>query len=144
MGRYSPSGTVKLLSALLAVTCFPLMTVNAFACEPQKYSAAFDACMASGEAAEGVTYAMAECLEAELLVQDQALNGAYKATISALEEDQRDRLRAAQRAWVQYRDLKCASEASSGGTADRLNGPGCLIGATMERTAELVEFADGF
>ena len=102
-----------------------------------RYSPAYDACMSSGEAAQGVTVAMADCTSAEIEVQDAKLNAAYQQAMRGLEEAPRQKLREAQRAWIKFRDTKCASEANSGGTMDILNSGGCILDATVRRTIEL-------
>jgi uncharacterized protein YecT (DUF1311 family) len=107
-----------------------------------RYSPAYDACMSSGEAAEGVTVAMADCTSAEIEVQDAKLNAAYQQAMRGLEEGPRQKLREAQRAWIKFRDTKCASEANSGGTMDILNSGGCILDATVRRTIELEAMGD--
>ena len=107
-----------------------------------RYSPAYDACMSSGEAAEGVTVAMADCTSAEIDVQDAKLNAAYQQVMRGLEEAPRQKLRDAQRAWIKFRDTKCASEANSGGTMDILNSGGCILDATVRRTIELEAMGD--
>lgn len=107
-----------------------------------RYSPAYDACMSSGEAAQGVTVAMADCTSAEIEVQDAKLNAAYQQAMRGLEEAPRQKLREAQRAWIKFRDTKCASEANSGGTMDILNSGGCILDATVRRTIELEAMAD--
>lgn len=107
-----------------------------------RYSPAYDACMSSGEAAQGVTVAMADCTSAEIEVQDAKLNAAYQQAMRGLEEAPRQKLREAQRAWIKFRDTKCASEANSGGTMDILNSGGCILDATVRRTIELEAMGD--
>jgi uncharacterized protein YecT (DUF1311 family) len=98
--------------------------------------------MSSGEAAQGVTVAMADCTSAEIEVQDAKLNAAYQQVMRGLEEGSRQKLRDAQRAWIKFRDTKCAAEANSGGTMDILNSGGCILDATVRRTIELEAMGD--
>jgi uncharacterized protein YecT (DUF1311 family) len=98
--------------------------------------------MSTGDAANGVTVAMSDCISAEIDVQDAKLNSAYQQTMRELEEGQRAKLRDAQRAWIKFRDSKCASESQSGGTMDILNGGSCVLDATARRTIELEAMAD--
>lgn len=107
-----------------------------------RYSPAYDACMSSGEAAQGVTVAMADCTSAEIEAQDAKLNVAYQQAMRGLEEGPRQKLREAQRAWIKFRDTKCASEANSGGTMDILNSGSCILDATVRRTIELEAMVD--
>ena len=99
-----------------------------------------DACLDSGEAAQGVTTAMAACLGAEYERQDARLNRAYQAAMARQDEAQKGQLRQAQRAWIRYRDESCR-EGATGGTIDRLNGPSCMIERTKQRAGELEALA---
>ena len=87
---------------------------------------------------------------------DAALNAAYKqarAAMQGLDADlpEGDRgaeaaLRAAQRAWLPYRDAACASEGwlMHGGSAEPLVVYGCLATLTRQRTQDLLYLAEGF
>ena len=48
-----------------------------------------------------------ECLDHERMAWDKILNDSYKTAMAGLEDDQRDKLREVQRAWVNMRDLTC-------------------------------------
>lgn len=98
--------------------------------------------MSSGEAAQGVTVAMADCASAEIEVQDARLNAAYQQVMRGLEEGPRQKLRDAQRAWIKFRDTKCAAESQGGGTMDMLNGGSCILEATARRATELQAMRD--
>ncbi|RAK52581.1 lysozyme inhibitor LprI family protein [Phenylobacterium deserti] len=102
--------------------------------------AELDACLNSGEAAQGVTSAMAECLGAEFERQDGRLNRAYQAAMAAQDEAGKAQLRQAQRAWIRFRDQSCR-EGATGGTIDRLNGPSCMADRSRERADELERLA---
>jgi uncharacterized protein YecT (DUF1311 family) len=102
-----------------------------------RYSPAYNHCMSSGDAHEGVTMAIVDCLNAELDVQDAELNATYKRVMASLEPDQKPRLLDAQRAWIKFRDAKCDSENQTGGTQDRIGGASCLLQVTVRRTVEL-------
>lgn len=102
-----------------------------------RYTPAYDACMNSGDAANGVTVAMSDCTSIEIGAQDAKLNSTYQRVMRELEEGQRGKLRDAQRAWIRFRDSKCASESQSGGTMDILNSGSCILDATVRRTMEL-------
>lgn len=108
-----------------------------------RFSPAYRACMSSGEAAQGVTFAMADCTSAEIELQDAKLNAVYKQVMSELDEGTRKKLRDAQRAWIKFRDTTCESVSNSGGTIDILNGGSCILDATVRRTMELESWGSG-
>ena len=71
---------------------------------------------------------------------DAALNAAYGALVREPGlADRLDRLRAAERAWVAYRDAQCAFEGSQyeGGSMQPMAVDGCAEALTGRRTAEL-------
>ena len=104
------------------------------------YSRAYDTCMASGDAARGVTSAMADCVLAELKIEDGKLNAAYQKVIAGLGEEAEASLRHTQRAWIAERDRHCRAEAA-GGTIDQVNIPACVLDVTIARTRELEAMA---
>jgi len=84
------------------------------------------------------TAAMRECSGAELKRQDDRLNQNYKKAMDSLEEEQKGKLRDAQRKWVAYRDANCGMYYTmTGGTIDQLNGIGCEVDMTKQRAGEL-------
>lgn len=81
---------------------------------------------------------MVDCSGAELQRQDQRLNQNYKQAMGGLEEEQKGKLRDAQRKWVAYRDANCGVYYTlTGGTIDQLNGVGCEVDMTKQRADEL-------
>lgn len=104
------------------------------------YSKAYEACMASGDAAKGVTSAMADCVVAELKIEDGRLNAAYQKVIAGLDEVAEENLRQTQRAWIAERDRICKARAA-GGTIDRINIPACVLDVTIARTKQLEAMA---
>ena len=82
---------------------------------------------------------------------DVELNRAYKLAIAEMKDmdanmpedlqGAEDALRAAQRAWVAYRDANCVAAGfpMRGGSAEPLLVNGCLARMTEARTAELLE-----
>jgi uncharacterized protein YecT (DUF1311 family) len=101
------------------------------------YSATYNHCMETGNAARGVTPAMAACIHAEHGRHDVKLNAAYKRAMARLSPAGRIKLRNDERAWIKRRDAHCAEEASSGGTIDRINWPMCMLDETIVRTRQL-------
>lgn len=104
------------------------------------YSASYRNCMSSGEAAEGVTSAMAGCNSEELSKQDARLNDAYRAAMATRSPDQKTALRDAQRAWIKLRDTRCREDLE-GGTMDILIEGGCILDMTAKRADELAVMA---
>jgi uncharacterized protein YecT (DUF1311 family) len=105
-------------------------------------SPAYNKCMNSGDAANGVTIAMVNCTEAELKIQDAKLNATYKALMASLEPEQKPKVLAAQRLWIQFRDANCAAKSQSGGTMDQITLPDCTLQMTVARTKELADMKD--
>lgn len=109
--------------------------------DPEKeYSPAYARCLDSGDAARGVTVAMAGCTNAELQKQDARLNRAYKAAMARRSKPQQASLRNAQRAWIKRRDAECRKDLT-GGTIDMLNIGGCHLSMTTVRAVELERMA---
>ena len=106
----------------------------------QPHSAAYETCMATGDAAKGVTAAMADCVIAELRIEDARLNAVYKTVIAGLDDAGQENLRQTQRAWITERDRRCKAQAA-GGTIDRINIPACVLDVTIERTKQLEAMA---
>ena len=90
-------------------------------------------------AAGGVTARLRACDAAELTRRDAELNRTYAELLRALPPARRERLRAAERAWVAFRDAECAFRASAteGGTATPLVAGACLLELTGERVDRL-------
>lgn len=103
-------------------------------------SPAFDACLNSGDAAKGVTPAMAACVQAELKLQDDRLNGAYTSAMAKRGPTEQARLRTEERAWIKRRDAECREQAT-GGTIDRVEIPMCLLHETVRRRITLQPMA---
>lgn len=69
---------------------------------------------------------------------DADLNRAYVAIMAQASPDGRERLRAAQRDWIKFRDSDCAARAGSrGGSFYPTSLSTCLADVTRERTATL-------
>lgn len=105
------------------------------------------ACMA-GEAGS-TTVGMTVCLDGEARWWDARLNAGYRALMAAADVADADRfegapataetLRAAQRAWIGWRDAACADEAAQwgGGTGAWPAGVACVMALTGERALAL-------
>jgi uncharacterized protein YecT (DUF1311 family) len=109
------------------------------------YSAAFNRCMKSGDAASGVTSAMMDCLGNENDVQGKRLNQTYKLAMSQLDATQKAALRKSERAWITQRDATCQTQSDElgGGTASKLVYSNCILDETIKRTKQLKGRIDG-
>ena len=96
---------------------------------------------------------MNACAEAEWQKADVFLNETYGNAMAVMKEydvglpDEEQgaakQMRAAQRAWITYRDATCAAEgfAMHGGSAEPLLVYGCLARVTAERADDLKQIA---
>ena len=83
-----------------------------------------------------------DCQAREYKKADAALNTVYKQLMTKLEDEgERAALKAAQVAWLKFRDSDCEFEAyqNKGGTIYPLIYDGCLTTLTQQRTKELRE-----
>ena len=80
------------------------------------------------------------CAAQNRAAADGALNAAYGALVEEpLMADRLDKLRAAERSWVAYRDAQCAFEGSGyeGGSMQPAVVDGCAEALTKRQTAEM-------
>lgn len=97
-----------------------------------------DRCLNSGEAANGVTLAMADCFAAEQRRADGALNRAYGAAMARSSPTRKSSLRASERKWIRDRDAACRRVLGPDrGTIQQVNYPACLARQTRLRTTWL-------
>jgi uncharacterized protein YecT (DUF1311 family) len=94
-----------LLPLLLCAASLPCL-----AAQPDAY----ERCMNTGDAANGVMPAMLDCGKQELARQDKQLNQHYQALIKTLSPAQVSELRKGQRAWITFRDAESASYLTDG------------------------------
>jgi len=78
-----------------------------------------------------------ECLATQTAVWDRRLSVAFQKLLESLPARRRDRLRNAQRLWIQFRDANCAYFASRSGSIARLEASHCLLRLTTARALEL-------
>lgn len=88
------------------------------------------------------TYDIVDCIDARTKVWDRRLNQAYQALVamSATDPDDKpriDALRAAQRAWLQYRRANCTSYETTQGTIRMIEVAECARKMTQDRAIEL-------
>lgn len=105
-----------------------------------QYTPALDACLNAGDAAKGVSVAMGGCFNAELRLQDDRLNAAYRSALAKRDPAGQAQLRAEERAWIKRRDAACQAVAM-GGTIDMVEVPSCLLNETVRRRIALQPMA---
>lgn len=88
---------------------------------------------------------LTECSALAYQSADAELNEAYQVLVNQLSNNvaSLEKLRAAQRAWIGFRDAECAFESSAveGGSAQPMVRNGCLERLTEARTEALQEHA---
>ncbi|MGQ7262532.1 lysozyme inhibitor LprI family protein [Vreelandella sp. V005] len=88
---------------------------------------------------------LTECSAQAYQTADDALNEVYQVLVDQLSNNAAslEKLRAAQRAWIGFRDAECAFESSAveGGSAQPMVRNGCLEELTEARTEALREHA---
>jgi len=129
------------LAALLISPCFAQRPATDAEIQA-RYTAGYDRCLNTGEAAQGVTPAMRQCNADELAIQDARLNEAYRMAMQRLSPQRRSALRASERSWITTRDRKCRAEAErgGGGTMTPVLLGGCLLAETIARTIWLERY----
>ena len=85
------------------------------------------------------TAGMVDCNRREQAWWDMQLNSYYEELQTSLEPAVFDSLKAAQRAWIPYRDAKCAfvDRLWAGGTIHSVMASSCMLDATATRAIEL-------
>jgi len=86
-----------------------------------------------------ITIAMENCFDKAYKAADSELNQTYSQISKVLQLDDLQRLKVAQRLWIQLRDATCTAESNlySGGTASTPAYSACLEEETRQRTADL-------
>ncbi len=85
------------------------------------------------------TLSIVQCLQERTSVWDNRLNQAWVAVNASLaSEPQRvAALKAAEQAWLKFRDANCAFQYSQGGTIRQIATAGCMRDMTQDRAIEL-------
>jgi uncharacterized protein YecT (DUF1311 family) len=86
-----------------------------------------------------VTIAMENCFDKAYRAADSELNQTYSQISKVLQADDLQRLKVAQRLWIQFRDATCTAESHlyNGGTASAPAYSACLEEVTRLRTVDL-------
>lgn len=101
-----------------------------------RYSKDYKQCIATGNAARGVTAGIMDCNGTEIDRQDAHLNQAYKMVMVRLAASEKIALRASERSWIALRDARCKRESSAeeGGTLGAVIYSQCILDETVKRT----------
>jgi uncharacterized protein YecT (DUF1311 family) len=105
-------------------------------------AAASNAQAAEQDCAEAKTYMdMTACSGAKFRQADKKLNATYKALLPKLDENGRNALKEAQRAWITFRDAECKYRASpsEGGAIWPMEEASCATSMTLDRINDLSE-----
>jgi uncharacterized protein YecT (DUF1311 family) len=126
---------VSVAAAALCLTALP-----AIAGSPDieaRYSKTFKTCPGM----ERSTAEMVDCIGAETTLQDKALNATYQKVMADLNDRQKANLKAAQRAWITYRDAWCAAQYDADwGSISTIVANNCVLDETIRRTIELEHY----
>lgn len=133
------SNPLALISMRIILVCIACASSSAFAIHRKnevQYTRAYDECV---ESSNGVTITLRKCANEELQRQDTRLNRLYKKLINASESSDREKLKAAQSAWIQFRDRQCEYDAGSEkqGTMWPLMVTSCHLDFTIRRADEI-------
>lgn len=82
------------------------------------------------------TAAVLQCAHVEFAYQDKRLNWNYRARMSRLSSDEKDRLRSEEREWIARKSTKCALP-DNPGTADQIVAADCEVTETEARATKL-------
>lgn len=108
----------------------------------RRYSKDYKQCMATGDAANGVTAGIMDCNGSEIDRQDARLNQAYKMVMLRLSAGKKVELRGAERAWIGQRDARCnrAASVEEGGSLAQIIYSQCILDETIKRTMWLESY----
>jgi len=117
---------------VMVLACVAVQWASPLQAEPASQAAPQEDCGDRKSTADIV-----ECLATQAAVWDRRLSAAYQKLLESLPVRRRDRLRNAQRLWIQFRDANCAYFASRSGTIARVEAGQCLLRLTTARAMEL-------
>ena len=86
---------------------------------------------------QGSTVAIVDCLDKQYHEQDRRLNATYQKALKAVDPAGVPALRAAERAWLEYRKQRCTYVAAGEGTITQILGADCMMSMTKARADEL-------
>src|ERR1700730_9698753 len=89
------------------------------------------------QSCDGRKFEMVDCLKAKTAQWDKRMTAAYQQALKDAAPQQRERLRAAQRLWIGYRDANCLYYGMGEGTIARIDAGECMRNMTEARAREL-------
>ena len=130
MQSFSPSNAIKAVRFLSVI----LTLIVSSEVHAQHMNAADAPCKSVGSGAETTT-----CFVTAAKNADTEMNHAYRELIDRLNQDDRNKLRTAQRLWVQFRNASCKAERDlyTGGSAYSMVYEACMESETRYRTNDL-------
>ena len=135
-------GTGRTAALALALACGPAAATSN---GQQAAPAAPTATRAPDPCADAQTQlALTECADRQYREADAALNSAYRPLLAALDDPHRERLKAAQRAWIAFRDAECrlAASVALGGSMEPQLELACRKDMTEARVKELASIRE--
>jgi uncharacterized protein YecT (DUF1311 family) len=133
--------TGRIAALALALACGPAAASSGqqAAPAPPTASRAPDPC-----ADAQTQLALTECADRRYREADAALDGAYGRLLTALDDPHRERLKAAQRAWLAFRDAECrlAASVALGGSMEPQLELACRKDMTEARVKELASIRE--
>lgn len=132
----------RLTLAVVAAVCAAARPVQAAdrAEIEARYSPTFQPCMDADPSTAG----MVQCMAAENELQDKKLNARYRAIMAELNAEQQAKLKAAQRAWIAYRDAWCEAQYDNEwGSLSTIVANNCVMDMTIGRTIDLENYPPG-
>jgi uncharacterized protein YecT (DUF1311 family) len=123
--------TRKLRTYLILPAIFVAVLVS---CWAQHMNSSDAPCRAAGSNA-----AITQCFYGAYGKADRELNRVYDGIRKVLAPEEFEKLQAAQRLWIQFRDLNCTAEKGlyDGGSASSMAYAACMEADTRQRAAEL-------
>ena len=127
--------TMGLISFLLLTIASAGQAIDHVSVVDKRKSADYKTCMASGDAASGVTSGILDCNGSEIDRQDAKLNQAYKMVMARLPQAKKMDLRSSERLWIVDRDRRCSRKQEEvGGTLGSIVYSSCILDETIKRT----------
>ncbi len=127
-----PLRCLAIFSAVSAIMLLPPGTARA------QDDRAIEACHNKGS-----TIDIVGCLDGLTAQWDKRLNAAYQVALKRADPDGVAPLRAAERAWLEFRKQRCYYLGAGPGTIGRVVASDCFLRMTKARAEELTEDAKG-
>jgi uncharacterized protein YecT (DUF1311 family) len=127
---------MRYLSAIIVVVLLPPISPHRGAEQTDKINSGCESATTTAE--------MRACENTRYEKADRDLNAVYKQLMSQLDENRQDKLRTAQRAWLQFREANAdfAASLAEGGTLAPLLKISAIVEMTEARTSELKKDLD--